>query len=419
LTSPDKKICINNGKVFEKTLNPNPQIDTTEIPSGTDSESATFLNNDLNFERKTISNCHMNGATPPFEVCDLKRETYTVASNVIPSPYLKILTVPKITSKGTVAPQTFDVEFYTEGMNSNYEVRSSSSVLNFSVKPYDYCASKQVNYSLKVDVDNSNILSDISSSGWQTSTGGAITLSTDESDYLVGDFCYFDICSSVSPPSTSVGSYDADWSSEAFYSFNYNPVDNKLNYVPNLSKTGYAKIFDLSQNISNKLYIDSSYSSLFNSYGIVDRCTISSSATVVKGLFICRFLVIENRTTDLQMIGTFIVDKLQIGSLGSGKIYWKNNFHPASRDYLTNAADLKNGLYPVSSCKINPSQPFWQFTSNECNVSNFVYMKGKPLTWTTFDPLCKKVTGVVTSICKPEERSYSFDVVKIYEYFGK
>ena len=418
LTSPDRKICINSGKVYEKTLNDNPLVTTTEIPSGSDTEGADFINNDMNFERKTISNCHTTGGTNSFEVCDLKRETYTIKSTVIPAPYLKILVVPQITAKGTVAPQTFNTEFYIEGMNSNYEIRTSSSVLNFSLKPYDYCASKQLTYPLKLDVDNSNILSDLSGSSWQTTTGGSITLSTDETDYLAADYCYFDICSTASPPSTSVGSYDADWSSEAFYSFNYNPVDNKNNYIPNASKTGYSSIFDLSQNIKNQIYIDNSFLNTFSSVGIVDRCKIASSASVVKGLFICRFLVIEDRTTDLQMIGTFIVDKLKIGTLGSGKIYWKNNFHPAARNYLTNPTNLSNGLYDVSNCKTNPSTPFWQSISNACNVSNFVYMKGKPLTWTTFDPLCKKVTGVVTSVCKPEERAYNFDVIKIYEYFG-
>ena len=420
LTSPDKKICINSGKVLEKTLNANPQVNTTEIPSGTDSESAEFINNDLNFERKTISNCHMNGATPPFEVCDLKRETYTVSSNVIPGPYLKILTVPKITSKGTVAPQTFDVEFYIEGMNSNYEIRTSSSVLNFLVKPFDYCASKQTNYNLKVDLDNSNVLSDISSSGWQTTTGGSLSLTTEETDYLAGDFCFFELCGSVAPPSSSYASYDADWSSEAFASFNYNPIDNKNNYIPNASKTGYTKIFDLSQSITNKIYLDNSFSGLFSSVGIVDRCIVSSSATVVKGLFICRYLVIEDRSSNLEMIGTFIVDKLKIGNIGSSKIFWKNMFHPAARNYLSNDADPQNGLSSLSNCLINPASPFWGMlvSGNRCDPSNLIQKKSKPLTWTTFDPLCIKVTGTPTSLCKPESRAYNFDVIKIYEYFG-
>jgi hypothetical protein len=423
LTSPDKKICINNGKVLEKTLNDNPNVTTTEIPSGTDTESASFINNDLNFERKTISNCHMTSGPNPFEVCDLKRETYTINVSVIPSPYLKILTRPKITSKGTVAPQLFELEFVIMGMNSNYEIRLSNSILNFSVKPLDYCASKQSNYSLKVDLDNSNILSDIlSSTSWQTTSGSVLSLSTDETDYLVGDFCFFDICSSIPPPSSGNASYDADWSSEAFSTFNHYPVDKVAGYKPNAAKTGYAKIFDLSQTITNERRFASSDSANFNVNSIADRCVIPSTVSLVKGIYTCRFLVIENRTSNLDMVGTFIIDKLQIGSLGSGKIRWMNAYHPLARDFMTNELLPKKGVRSVANCQLNPNTPFWAFindttNNNRCDVAFYVGESFNVFTWTSFNPLCINDGGPV-NVCKTTFRAFNFDVVQVYEYFG-
>lgn len=421
-TFPERKVCIEDGVVISKTPTGSPEVATSTAPYGTVTNSAEFRQNDRSFERTTVSNCVSVGGSP-VQMCEVRKETYNVATAVIPGPQLKFLTTPHLTAKGTIAPQVFNLEIKMDTYDSAlFEIKNSMKVLNFTAHPNDICAARQFNYSFKIDLESTEILKDVTSMyNWVNTDGTPINLTSDESDYLRGDFCYFEICSSVAPPASSYASYDADWSKEAFNSFNYNPIDNVNNYVPNASRSGYDKIFNESDTtVTNRIVIDSSFANLFNTYGIVDRCVIKSSAVVVKGLFICRFLVIEDRTADLKMVGTFIVDKLKIGRTGSSTITWMSLFHPTARDLISNDADPKNGLKSVANCPTDPNNPFWGMLTegNRCDPSSLIQKKSKPMTWTTFDPLCIKVPGTPTSLCKPESRAYNFDVVRIYEYFG-
>lgn len=344
--------------------------------------------------------------------CDLVTSKFNLVKSGFAAPRLRIQVSQKLTSLGTPAPQIFGVEINADVFDPAIFQFKNGNILNFQIKPFDFCEDDQFFEPIAINLSTSEF-SSMNNLSWLYPNGNTANLSSLESTYLNGSFSYLEKCNTVSLPSSAYASYDADWTLEAFNSWNFNPVDKAGQYKPHLAQTGYASIFNLANAITNKIEIDNTNMNLFHTYSILDRCIIKSTATIVKGFLGCRYFVIEDRSLDLEIIGSFIIDKLFIGQTGNAKIYWKNIYHPSARNKLVGYRQLK----PTNLCPIDPNNPTWSKLDNDCSPASLA-VKAIPFTWTTFDPLCVISSASPVAVCKPEERAYNFNTVKIFEIFG-
>jgi hypothetical protein len=86
----------------------------------------------------------------------------------------------------------------------------------------------------------------------------------------------------------------------------------------------------------------------FVTHSIVNRCVIAANTTIVAGLMICDQLVIQSRTTALNIIGTFVVGTLIYeGNAHQALINWYSVKHPAAAGLLRAAGILQRPPYAV------------------------------------------------------------------------
>jgi hypothetical protein len=394
---------------------------TITIDEGAEKNSQAFIDNDLKYEIKEVSNCREEPPLPdPLSkrVCDLTTKVYNVISTARPIPTLAMTVSSKKTSPSAPATsvgvsQLFSVNFEQKNFDSNLFAYDDVEV-GMNLNHNDFCKDKDQTL-MKFDLASNTIKN--MDNNWRLPNGDTIALTEPESDYLNGDFSYNDMCMSSSVSATGSASYDADWSAEAFNSWNFNPVDKSNQYKPSPLKKDYLNIFDSNYSEPNKYIINNKNDNLFHTYSILDLCIVESSAKQVKGFFSCRHLVIKDRTNDLEMIGTFIVDKLTIGkTAGSKKINWKNIYHPSARDSLFILGNNKS-LKSEADCKVDKDMPKWASTEARCDPSHLASFAA-PFSWTTFNPLCVILTGAISAQCKPEDRAYNFNIIRVFEHYG-
>ncbi|MCK5073674.1 MAG: hypothetical protein KAQ98_09630 [Bacteriovoracaceae bacterium] len=257
---------------------------------------------------------------------------------------------------------------------------------------------------------------------WNTLDNKSISLDDEEIEVLSSnppDF--YTMCSDVETSgsgSTGGGSsstYNADYSESSFTSWNYRPIDGENQFVPAPTKTDYnapyGHVFNSSDaKVKNKLIIDGNNHDNFHTYGVLDRCIINSTANHVMGFLICRYLKIKKRTGKLTMIGSFIVDKLEIEG-SDNDIVWMNIFHSSARTYLDKTGEINT----LSNCKINKSSPLWNPTSaaemdrmRKCTPA-YLMERAEPFKWTSFNPLCgMKDSDSIMTTCKPSGRALNY-----------
>lgn len=209
-----------------------------------------------------------------------------------------------------------------------------------------------------------------------------------------------------------------DFSASAFTSWNYNPVSRKFQYTPySGSKVDWSDIAAANPKkfFLNSLTINESNQNIFHVYSVVDKCVIDASADVAMGFLVCRQLFIKSRTKPLKMIGTFVVDYINIDPTAINKgVDWYNVFHRTSIKHLQARKILPSFNY----CSIDPLRPLWVpnptaievLKQKECSPYAIAKLSD-PFTWSTFNPKCglessksKKTT------CKPLDRIDKFQV---------
>jgi hypothetical protein len=262
---------------------------------------------------------------------------------------------------------------------------------------------------------------------WKKTDGTIIsTMNANEAMQLTqSNFFDYGICDGTTTTggnTSIVESYDLSYADVSHTSWNYNNIYNGADasggslgqYYPPSSAAVYGSYYNRNQALRNSIDFTSGNHSVFHSLSIMDRCVVKSSATQVIGFLVCRHLIIENRSTKLTMVGSFVVDKFSNDS--TGETVWLNIFHPEARPIL----DLTgNGFKAASStdCKVNPSSPLWRTGAisamERANLLRcdpaFFLEKADPFRWTTFDPLCGLIGASATgTTCKPGSRSLNF-----------
>lgn len=156
----------------------------------------------------------------------------------------------------------------------------------------------------------------------------------------------------------------------------------------------------------------------FQVRSIVGSCIIESSADFVTGFFTCDSLEIQERTTPLRIIGTFIVGKMRIhpSAIKAG-ITWSSIYHPQATRELRAAKILKS--YSGRDCNLKSSDPIWHPIPSVEEVSdrmgcNSISLRSKadPFQWTAVDPDCGIPPGSTSSNTSCKRRLIRFYVVE-------
>ncbi len=183
----------------------------------------------------------------------------------------------------------------------------------------------------------------------------------------------------------------ADWGSSfldsTFKSWNFSPDDALLSSQANY-RTG-PSLFLNSGNSTPGINIR------FNVKSLVNRCVIQASARFVTGFFNCRELIIEERSTPLRIIGTFILSRLNIHPTAYRYgIRWSTIYHPMATQELIQAQVLRPHV-TTDNCNNPLASPIWhpypsirEIANNfKCNIIS-LRNQADPFTWTTVEPDC-------------------------------
>lgn len=125
---------------------------------------------------------------------------------------------------------------------------------------------------------------------------------------------------------------------------------------------------------------------------VVEECTIPANRTHVYGFYVCNRLVIEERTSPLYMIGTFIVNEL-VQSTGSNvPVYWHSIWDTKAADLIM--TDLNSKKAACESSKNLMNKTWVDIITNQqvsstiqsCSPLDLVTNGPNNFSWTTVDP---------------------------------
>lgn len=125
---------------------------------------------------------------------------------------------------------------------------------------------------------------------------------------------------------------------------------------------------------------------------VVEECTIPANRTHVYGFYVCNKLIIQDRSTPLYMIGTFIVHELIQPPAMNVPVHWHSVWDTKASDLIM--SDL-NGHKPACDLSKNLMNKTWVDIINNSQVSSSI-QSCSPLdlvtngpnnfSWTTVDP---------------------------------
>lgn len=255
---------------------------------------------------------------------------------------------------------------------------------------------------------------DANSAAINPATGVPVTTPSDYED--LGDLC--------------MGARDA-WESQAFGMTDANvsfasTTRHSWNFAGSGSETPATKTDPLVGSIqfdsSNAL--KGAGNTSFQVRSIVGTCTIKAGANFVTGFFMCDRLEIEQRSTPLRIIGSFIAGNVVIhpSALMAG-IVWSSIYHPQSVVDLRAEGILKRAS-DGGPCTSSVTSPVWNPVPSiqevvdrmKCNVIS-LRSKADPFQWTAVDPDCGMLPGRSNMSCK--KRLVRFFVIEQSREEGK
>jgi hypothetical protein len=149
----------------------------------------------------------------------------------------------------------------------------------------------------------------------------------------------------------------------------------------------------------------------FQPWSIVKDCDVKSDASLVAGFITCESLTIEDRSTPLLMIGTFIVKNLTVAdsALKHG-VTWMSIYNPNALSPLRLSGILRTKTGSGLACTDFITQaPIWDQQSptvpllQDMSSCNALYLRAtaQPFQWTAFDPDCGIVPNVLPVPTRP------------------
>lgn len=126
------------------------------------------------------------------------------------------------------------------------------------------------------------------------------------------------------------------------------------------------------------------------SKSVVEECIISPTRKIVYGFYVCKKLVIKDRTEPLYMIGTFIVKDLVQSKLKS-PVYWHSIWDAKAGDLVTsdlNATNAACGADKLTAKTFNDLMKDDQLKARLIACSSLDLVNNGPnnFSWTTVDP---------------------------------
>lgn len=213
-------------------------------------------------------------------------------------------------------------------------------------------------------------------------------------------------------PTASYGG--ADWADDflgsTYKSWNFSPVARFPTSAASYTEATNEFVLDQANATPGGPRFD------FHVKSLISRCVIRSQATFVAGFFNCRELVIEQRSTPLRIVGTFILSKAVIHpSAYEAGIRWGSIYSTMATPELRRHALLRSIQLtpsstgsPVIPCQsLGLAVPIWNpFPSVADMANNFscgvisLRNRGNPFTWTQVEPDCGYSVGENTPTCK-------------------
>ena len=127
-----------------------------------------------------------------------------------------------------------------------------------------------------------------------------------------------------------------------------------------------------------------------SSKSVVDECTVPSDRNYVYGFYVCKRLIIKDRSRPLYMIGTFIVKDL-IQSKSNVPVYWHSVWDSKASDLVMNNLNASNpvcGSEKLGGKTFNDLMKDNQLKSRMVACSSLDLVNNGPnnFSWTTVDP---------------------------------
>ncbi|MGB0452771.1 MAG: hypothetical protein ACPGJV_03580 [Bacteriovoracaceae bacterium] len=228
------------------------------------------------------------------------------------------------------------------------------------------------------------------------------------------------------PKYISVGN---DYTEGSFHSWNFKPLSKRFQYDPrSIGRSGSAtSIWEMlykptttSEKLPNSIIIGDHNQELFHTYSIIDLCTIKPEAEIVMGFFTCRRLKVEQRNDPLIMLGTFIVDQLEIHSSAiQNGIDWMSIHHPKATELLQDQDVIETDI-----CKSKPDTPIWKDDApgdtleaiRNCDSATLI-KRADPFRWTSFTPECGLAGPTSPTECAPSGIYKRLSFYKLSEKF--
>lgn len=153
-------------------------------------------------------------------------------------------------------------------------------------------------------------------------------------------------------------------------------------------------------------------------------CTITKDASYVSGFFTCQQLIIQDRSTPLEIVGTFMVTRdltIHPNALKAG-IKWSSMHNQDAVNAMKDKLLLKraNG----SHCNTLPT-PYWhpdpglETLADRIRCSPVFLLQGKnPPRWTSVDPDCGRTSPTATTT-QCLKRIRNFNLLQLERAYGK
>ncbi len=155
---------------------------------------------------------------------------------------------------------------------------------------------------------------------------------------------------------------------------------------------------------------------------IVNECVVPKDIDFVFGFYVCKTLIIEPRTTLLNLVGTFIIEDFKIDKSASVQgVNFYSIWNPGGIELLKANKHLRREKSASGECKFD--KPGWfQGLDNDtladyqsCSPAKFLYEGANNFNWTTVDPEIGITSEVGQTVTKSKitnrYRRYGLNVV--------
>jgi hypothetical protein len=163
------------------------------------------------------------------------------------------------------------------------------------------------------------------------------------------------------------------------------------------------------------------------SVSIVNKCIIGKDATFVFGFYVCRELKIEARNKKLNIIGTFIVEKIDIDESAYAEgVNFYSIWEKDAIALLVDSGKLKKSSTAAKGCEFSGEKSLWRSNLHikdkddlyGCSPVKFTKEGPDNFNWTTVDPEVGLISGQPATTQKIKNRYKRYMTHELFKRFN-